>query len=158
MKKIKNFTLIELLVKRSHLCCNHVEGNDDETSPVHGQVKQYCFTCPWTGEAVLLHLNRTSGKYFYLISAFFQTLYLYGSVRMCTETYGECRSQKYTASYLQSKCFMFAAGKRFMQQRCASHGGAVLHSISVHADRAIGRYRDHRHFGGNSASGTSAGT
>jgi len=35
---------------------------------------------------------------------------------------------------------MFAAGKRFMQQRCASHGGAVLHSISVHADRAIGKH------------------
>jgi hypothetical protein len=34
---------------------------------------------------------------------------------------------------------MFAAGKRFMQQRCASHGGAVLHSISVHADRAAGK-------------------
>ena len=40
MKKIKNFTLIELLVKRSHLCCNHVEGNDDETSPVPGQVNK----------------------------------------------------------------------------------------------------------------------
>ncbi len=38
------FTLIELLVKRSHLCCNRVYGNKERYSPVHGQVKQYCFT------------------------------------------------------------------------------------------------------------------
>ena len=43
MKK-KKFTLIELLVKRSHLCCDHADGNKDGSSPVHGQVKQYCFT------------------------------------------------------------------------------------------------------------------
>ena len=76
---------------------------------------------------------------------------------MCTETYGECRSQKYTASYLQSKCFMFAAGKRFMQQRCASHGGAVLHSISVHADRAIGCDCHYCDTGGDVDAGTAAG-
>ena len=41
---LKKFTLIELLVKRSHLCCDHADGNKDGSSPVHGQVKQYCFT------------------------------------------------------------------------------------------------------------------
>ena len=49
---------------------------------------------------------------------------------------------------------MFAAGKRFIQQRCASHGGAVLHSISVHADRAIGGNRHYRHSGGDAAART----
>ncbi len=41
---MQKFTLIELLVKRSHLCCDHADGNKDGSSPVHGQVKQYCFT------------------------------------------------------------------------------------------------------------------
>ena len=41
---MRKFTLIELLVKRSHLCCDHADGNKDGSSPVHGQVKQYCFT------------------------------------------------------------------------------------------------------------------
>ena len=51
------FTLIEHLTGRSHLCGNRTDGKGEKHSPVHGQVKQYCFTCPRTGEAVLLHLD-----------------------------------------------------------------------------------------------------
>ena len=40
----KSFTLIELLVKRSHLCCDRVYGQEDGSSPAHGQVKLYSFT------------------------------------------------------------------------------------------------------------------
>jgi len=47
----------ETHVKRSPLSCNRNYDNEERHSPVHGQVKQYCFTCPWTGEAVLLHLD-----------------------------------------------------------------------------------------------------
>jgi len=60
MKQVKksDFTLIELLVKRSHLNCNHADGSKDGYSPVCRQVKQYCFTCLQTGEAVLLHFEK----------------------------------------------------------------------------------------------------
>ena len=40
----KFFTLIELLVKRSHLCCDRVDGKEEGLSPAQGQVKLYSFT------------------------------------------------------------------------------------------------------------------
>jgi len=58
--------------ERSHLCCDRVYGKEEGLSPALGQVKLYSFTCPRAGEAVQLHLNRTSCGYCYLISAFFQ--------------------------------------------------------------------------------------
>ena len=70
MKKQQQFTLPKLPVITSHLCRNSIRNivKTDKIkriflSPADRQVKQYCFTCRQAGEAVLLHLDRTSGCY-----------------------------------------------------------------------------------------------
>ena len=40
----KKFALIEPLVKRSYLCRNHADVEEEKHSPARGQVKQHCFT------------------------------------------------------------------------------------------------------------------
>ena len=110
MKKIKNFTLIELLVKRSHLCCNHVEGNDDETSPVHGQVKQYCFT--------LIEL---------LVNTSISSLHFFKRF-ICTDQYGCVRKHTESAAHKNTPHHTCKASASCLPQANASCSNAALHT------------------------------